>query len=170
MRVQEDQAAGIFKLSISRTFASVDALARINQQVEEAMNVAMTFDNKGASSQEMKGSSEVNTKAMYAFENNVFKRIQPEAESTEELEIAPQDAEEDIMEDNEMADQMQQGFDDMTKDAFYVIQYTFPKRIKSISNKEAIISEDGKSVTLKIPWDSLSKNEALLNLEIELED
>ena len=170
MRMQEDEAIGLFKFSISRTFESVEALEQINEQVEEAMNVAMTFDNKGSSAEEMKGSSEANTKAMYTFTNNVFKRIQPESEKAMEDESDDMEMEDENMDDNEFAEDINQGFDEMTKDAFYVINYTFPKKIKSISNKNAVISEDGKGFTLKIPWDELTKNEALLNLEIELED
>ncbi len=167
MHVVEDESSGVFVFSISKAFESIDSLTLINERVEEAMSVAMTFDNNGAQAETMKDSTESKTKAIYSFEDNVFKRIQPKSETWSEVEDEP---EEDIMEDNQMAEDVNQGMEEMTKDLYYVIHYTFPKKIKSISNENATISEDGKSFELKLPWDDISKNEGLLNLEIELED
>jgi len=168
LRIQEDEAKGVFKFSISREFQSVKDLENINEQVDEAMNVAMTFDNQGQESSsggEFKQASE-NSKALYTFKENVFERIQP----IEEKEVIDDDYEEGDEQATETGEEMNMGFGEMTKDSFYIITYSFPKKIKSISNKNAQISKDGKSLTLKIPWDELEKDESKLNLKIELED
>ncbi|MEZ4793092.1 MAG: hypothetical protein R2783_06420 [Gelidibacter sp.] len=66
--------------------------------------------------------------------------------------------------------QMEVQFEEAFANSFYTMQYTFPKRIKSVSNDKAVISKDGKSMTLKIDWDSIHKNDDLVNIKVILED
>ncbi|WP_458627642.1 hypothetical protein [Winogradskyella sp. PC D3.3] len=42
--------------------------------------------------------------------------------------------------------------------------------MKSVSNENALISEDGKTVTYKVSWNTLKKDAALMNLDVILED
>ena len=164
LRIQEDEAEGVFKFSISKKFKSVSDLEDINEQVDEAMNVAMTFDDKGnstSSTSEFKEASE-NSKAIYTYKDNVFCRLQPTTKKANN--------ENEGEETNEMGEQIDQGFSEMTDGSFYIITYSFPKKIISISNKNAQISKDGKSFTLSIPWNEMEKDESQLNLNIVLED
>lgn len=51
----------------------------------------------------------------------------------------------------------------------YKINYHFPKKIKSVSLKNAMFSEDKKTVTVEYDLMSYIKNPELLNLEVVLE-
>ncbi len=52
----------------------------------------------------------------------------------------------------------------------YKINYHFPKKIKSISNKEAMFSDDRKSFTIEYGFMEYLQNPESLNLEVDLED
>lgn len=52
----------------------------------------------------------------------------------------------------------------------YTLNYTFPKTIKSVSDPDAIITKDKKSITLKKSFVEYFKNPDILDLEVELED
>jgi|GEM_PF-2061782 len=84
------------------------------------------------------------------------------------------DIEETIIEtpesSNDMSKQIEAQFEELFKTAYYTIEYTFPRRIKSVSNKQAVISKDGKSLTLKIDWDTIHDDDDILNMKVELEN
>ncbi|AFL80204.1 hypothetical protein Aeqsu_0696 [Aequorivita sublithincola DSM 14238] len=51
----------------------------------------------------------------------------------------------------------------------YMLNYTFPKKIKKTSNPEATFSEDKKTLSVQAPFTEYFKNPDLLDLEVELE-
>lgn len=53
--------------------------------------------------------------------------------------------------------------------SLYSLNYTFPKKIKTVSNREAKISSDRKSVMIQMPFLEYYKNPDLLNIEVLLE-
>lgn len=56
------------------------------------------------------------------------------------------------------------------ENAFYIVEYTFPKKIKSISVKHSQLSEDKRTVTYKFNWISFLRNPNLLDVNIEFEN
>jgi len=50
----------------------------------------------------------------------------------------------------------------------YRVIYHFEKKIKSVSFKNALISDDKKTMTIEIPMDSIIKNPKLLDFEVKL--
>jgi hypothetical protein len=69
-----------------------------------------------------------------------------------------------------MNDMIKVQFEDMFKAAFYTMEYTFPKPIKSVSNEKAVISKDRKSMALQINLSESNKDASLMDLEVILED
>ncbi|OXB00352.1 hypothetical protein B0A75_08530 [Flavobacterium oncorhynchi] len=51
----------------------------------------------------------------------------------------------------------------------YVLNYYFPRKIKSISNEKAVLSADRKSLSLEFQLSDCLKNSELTNLEVILE-
>ncbi|MCB0464703.1 MAG: hypothetical protein KDC78_03365 [Aequorivita sp.] len=51
----------------------------------------------------------------------------------------------------------------------YTLNYTFPKKIKKVSNPEATFSDDKKTVRVQASFIAYFKNPDLLDLEVELE-
>lgn len=51
----------------------------------------------------------------------------------------------------------------------YVIKYHFPKRIKKVSNPNALFSDDRKSITIQYPFTDYMENPDKLNFDVEFE-
>lgn len=62
---------------------------------------------------------------------------------------------------------------DMSKMIFassqYVLKYHFPKKIKKVSNPNAMFSEDRKTITIQYPFTDYMENPDKLNFEVEFE-
>ncbi|MES2862609.1 MAG: hypothetical protein V4666_00675 [Bacteroidota bacterium] len=61
---------------------------------------------------------------------------------------------------------MEKGF----KDSKYVLEYTFPRRIKKVSAKNYKLSKDKKTVVLSFPIDEFVKSPEKLSFTVELEN
>ncbi len=51
----------------------------------------------------------------------------------------------------------------------YTIKYHFPKKVKKVSNKKALYSEDRKMITIEFPFNEYMKDPEKLNFEVEFE-
>lgn len=51
----------------------------------------------------------------------------------------------------------------------YTLKYHFPRKVKSVSHKDAMFSEDRKTVTIQYPFTEYLENPDKLNLEVVLE-
>ncbi|MBF7092522.1 hypothetical protein IUY40_13375 [Flavobacterium sp. ALJ2] len=51
----------------------------------------------------------------------------------------------------------------------YVIKYRFPKKVKKVSNANALFSEDRKTITIQYPFIDYMENPTKLGLEVEFE-
>lgn len=48
----------------------------------------------------------------------------------------------------------------------YIIKYHFPKEVKSVSNKQAMFSEDRKTITIEFPFNEYMKEPEKTNFEV----
>jgi len=79
--------------------------------------------------------------------------------------------EEDVeAEDDPFKKQIEMQFEEVFSNSFYTLTYKFPKKVKSVSSKDAVISEDGKTVTYKVPWSAINGDASIMNLDVVLED
>lgn len=166
-----DEAKEVFNFTMERPFANFDELKLVNEQLDGAMDIAQSFGKKDAAGGPPKEQMDELTKTeqiIYTYSNNTFKRFQPKKdvvyepiEGEEEGELSNADA---------MNDMIKVQFEEMFKAAFYTMVYTFPKPIKSISNKNAVLSEDRKTMTLQINLSESNKDATLMDLEVILED
>lgn len=51
----------------------------------------------------------------------------------------------------------------------YILKYNFPKKIKKVSNSNAVFSEDRKTITIEYPFTEYMENPAKMALEVEFE-
>jgi hypothetical protein len=51
----------------------------------------------------------------------------------------------------------------------YTVNYHFPKKVKKVSNKKALYSEDRKTITIEFPFNEYMKEPEKLNFEVEFE-
>ncbi len=136
-------------------FDDVDGL----QDMFNLMNQANTLNSqddeaqKGANPFSDLASGEA-TQVDYTYKNNVFKR------KVEIIDQAKLDAVTDSIGDAEM----------MLAASTYVLNYHFPKRIKSVSLEQAKFSEDHKSFSAEVNFKAYITNPESLNVEVILED
>jgi hypothetical protein len=67
-------------------------------------------------------------------------------------------------------EQFMMQFEEIFSNSFYTLTYTFPKKVKSVSSADAVISEDGKTVTYKVSWNDINADASIMNLDVFLED
>ncbi len=94
----------------------------------------------------------------YTYDGTVFRRI---------VKITNKQFQEKKIAEIE---EMKTHFGKMKINQTYVLNYTFPRKIKYVSNNKAKISEDKKSMVLKFVLSECIENPDITNLEIVLEN
>lgn len=166
--LQRDESKGVFNFTMHKPFADFGELKLINEQLDEALNLVQNINEEDSDTPAPDEQMEELTKSdpvIYSFSNNTFTRFQPKKEEESEA-VGSEESEE---EDN-MTDIFKGQFEDLFKVTFYTMTYTFPKPIKSVSNKDAVISDDRKTMTFKTDLNAINKDPELMNLEVILED
>ncbi|MCV9931090.1 hypothetical protein OIU80_02245 [Flavobacterium sp. LS1R47] len=51
----------------------------------------------------------------------------------------------------------------------YILKYNFPKKVKKVSNSNAVFSEDRKTITIEYPFTDYMENPTKMALEVEFE-
>ena len=170
--IHMDEEKGIFNFTMNKPFSDFKELKAINEQLDGAMDIAQSFGKKDAAGGPPEDQMDELTKTdpiIYSFTNNTFTRFQPKKDEVsdkmegdgEDLESSDADA---------MNEMIKVQFEEMFKQANYTMRYTFPKPIKSVSNKNAVLSEDKKTMTLQINMSDSNKDATLMDLEVILED
>ncbi len=168
IEMKMDEANHIFTFAMNKPFANFDELKQVNEQLDGAMKIAETLGKGdttvGAPQQQMDDLTKSDP-IVYGFANNTFTRFQPKKEKN----LDPTEGEESS-ETEDMTEMFKMQFEEMFEAAFYTMTYTFPKPIKSVSNKNAVLSKDRKTMTLKTNLNAINKDDTLMNLEVVLED
>jgi hypothetical protein len=94
----------------------------------------------------------------YTFENSIFKRI---------VKIKNQEF---LKKEVEKINEYKTHYLKFNPIQSYVLNYNFPRKIKSVSNPKAKISEDKKSLVLDFLIADCLQNPEITNLEVVLED
>ena len=168
VRVRMDEETNTFDFNMKKSFVEFSELENINEQVDDAMDIAKAIGNKDAKApKEQLNELTTVDKVVYTYKNNTFSRVMPNAVAKQEEEIED-DLEED--DDNDFAKQFEMQFEELFSKSNYTLVYKFESMVKSVSNENAVISEDGKTVTYNVPWSTLKKDASSMNLNIVLED
>lgn len=167
--IEMDEEKGIFKFDMSKDFKKFDELKTIYEDTDEAMSYVKTIGNKdGQAPEEQMDELTKRDDISFSFKNNTFSRFQTTIASDDDLEDIDGNEDEEEL-GNDFKDQMMQQFDEMLDNSFFTLTYTFPRKVTSVSNENATISEDGKTVTYKVSWSAISKDGTLMNLDVVLE-
>lgn len=167
--MEMDEEKGVFKFEMSKDFKTFDELKTIYDQTDEAMNYVKNMSNEGGQAPQQQMDELTKTdKVAFSFKNNTFSRFQPEKEKLgDDLEDEDAEMEE---EDDPFKKQIEMQFEEVFSNSYYTLTYTFPKKVKSVSSTNAVISEDGKTVTYKVAWDAINGDASIMNLDVVLED
>ncbi|MCT4628464.1 hypothetical protein [Winogradskyella sp.] len=169
--IEMDEAKSVFNFNMSKEFEAFDELKTIYEQTDEAMNYVKDIGNKdGQAPQQQLDEFTKTEKVTFSFKNNTFSRFQPATLDSNNSVEDDKGEEEESAEDDQMKDMMMMQFEDVLSNSFYTLVYTFPKKVKSVSSKDATISEDGKTVTYKVSWSAINGDASIMNLDVVLED
>lgn len=153
IRFQSNTDEGKTVYSVATDFKDITELDNLHDLLNRLNDLA-------PSSQETTGlRSDQNAKepdivgVRYSLKNNVFTR---DAYIKDEKLFKQQ------MDSLEMAEAFFAG-------SIYSLSYTFPRKIKKISNSNAMKSNGGKTVILRVPFLDYYKNPDVLDLTVELE-
>ena len=158
MEVHMDEAEDVFTFSMTRPFQDFSELKEMDGQLDATFDVMKEMENKdGKASGAQLDKMTEDEETTYTFKDNTFSRF-------------VQVEEEEKVEEEAETDDFSKQFEEVFSQSYNTLIYTFPRKVKSVSQKGAVISEDGKTVTYKVPWNEIHKDNTLINLEVILED
>ncbi|WP_346882902.1 hypothetical protein [uncultured Algibacter sp.] len=157
MKVNEDE--NVFSFGIGMDFPSVNDLVGIQEKLEKAKSLNAQNDQVGA----MKKASPIGkfmendkNEVNYDLTDKVFSRLTTINETPNEEDAT--------------FDESDNQFIDYFKESYYIVEYTFPKKIKSHTAKDASLSADKKTITYKAGWVDFIKSPNALDINIQFED
>jgi hypothetical protein len=139
-----------FLMSLSTDFKNVNEMQDILQtlstfqKLEQGSGAATPFGNGFGN----------NSKLNYTYDGKKFSRKA-------------------VIDQQKLAEKAKDTAADMSKMMFassnYIVKYHFPKKIKKVSNPNALFSEDRKTITIQYPFTDYMENPDKLNFEVEFE-
>ncbi|MEH6535452.1 MAG: hypothetical protein V7719_03595 [Psychroserpens sp.] len=163
MKMKMDEDKGVFSIGVGSTFKSLADLPEALEKIDEAKS----FNSKNDQSMAKMGESEV-AKAS----ENMFKYIDFSYDGktfSRSLKADYEQSTDDLESLNKEITQMGEA-KDMFESMSYTLVYNFPKTVKSVTNDNAEISKDGKTVTLTMNFIEMMKSPEMMTLDVILED
>ncbi|MGB1308917.1 MAG: hypothetical protein ACPG6B_08415 [Oceanihabitans sp.] len=163
IKMKMDEEKGVLDFGFGSTFTSIHDLPVALKKIEQAKkfnakdNPEMLRMNESAVAKSAENMLEY---VDFAYNGKTFSRklLKDHKKSPEQMEAL--DAEINKMSDTKSV------FEAMS----YTLLYHFPNKVKSVSNKNATISADKKSVTLKMNFLEMIKSPEIMTLDVKLED
>lgn len=147
MKMLMDPEKQEFKFTMFSDYKRVDDLEDIMNAYDQVNPM-----NKKNSGMPDAGLDKYKTKSLYFYNGKKFKKT---VSRKEELPKVKNDSIEMIMA--------------MFESSTYTVNYKFPKKVKSVSNKKATISADKKTVTVIYPFTDYLDRPKDMSLEVEFE-
>ncbi|KQO33877.1 hypothetical protein ASF10_17660 [Flavobacterium sp. Leaf82] len=139
-----------FLMTLSRDFKNVNEL----QDVLQSLSALQKLEGAGSASPFGNGLGDNSSKLSYTYDGKKFTRKA-------------------VIDKQKLAEKAKDSAPDMSKMIFasstYIIKYHFPKRIKKVSNPNALFSDDRKSITIQYPFTDYMENPDKLNFDVEFE-
>ena len=139
-----------FLLNISTDFKNVNEL----QDMLQSMSALQKMEAGANPSTPFSGVGDNNSNLSYTYDGKKFTRkaIIDKQKSTEKVNDSAADMSNMIFASSN-----------------YILKYHFPKRVKKVSNPNALFSDDRKTITIQYPFTDYMENPDKLNFEVELE-
>lgn len=157
MKMTMDEEKGIFNFGIGLDFKSIAELQNIGDKIEKAKSLNAQNDQvsamKGSPLGKFMGDGSYNCSYDYTSKGFARTTTLPEDWNPDELKI----------DENDESDKE---FMSYFENAYYIVEYTFPKKIASSSFKNAQLSNNDKTITYKVSWIEFIKNPKLLDVNL----
>jgi len=165
MKMKMNEATDEFSFGFGSSFKNLNDLPEMLDNLETAKKM----NSKGNAQYDQMSASQVAKSAentlenvSFTFDGTRFSRFYKETAE----EVSKEEIEALTAEMSSMGEDYKELFDNMS----YNLVYHFPKKVKSVSNKDAVISNNGKTVTLSLNFTDMVKNPNYNNLDIKLVD
>ncbi|MEN2400780.1 hypothetical protein GKZ90_0013420 [Flavobacterium sp. MC2016-06] len=140
-----------FLMTFSTDFKSVNDL----QDILQTLSTFQKLEQGGSAATPLGGNfGNNNSKLSYTYDGKKFTRKA-------------------VIDQQKLAEKKNDSAADMSKMIFassnYILKYHFPKKVKKISNPNALFSEDRKTITIQYPFKDYMENPDKLNFEVEFE-
>lgn len=165
-----NEEKGVFLYEMFTDFQSPSEL----EELFSPINAATSLNPEGSAAINAKDTPKNDGITQYTFDGKKFTKfvkVQSKDELNQEIKNRLKSegaSEEEINETNELSQQMTETFEKLYQESSYETTITFPKKIKKVNVKNAVISKDGKSVTIPYSMEDYMKS-TNLNFEVELE-
>lgn len=158
MRVQINEDANELQYGIGLDFSEIGELTNMQEKIRQVQSLNENSDEVDAMKDSPMGKFFGNDKNGLAFtyDESGFARVTTIIEEEGDAEFT--------LDENNASDMEMK---EMFAEANYIITYSFPKKIKSVNLKDAVISEDGKSVTAKLNWVDYLRDPKTLDIKVE---
>ncbi len=158
MKMRMDEEQGVFDMGIGLNFQSIEDLKNISDKIEKAKSLNSKNDQVDAmkSSPLGKFMGEDNKGFEYSYNGLEFNRI---TSLPEDYNINEEKFDED--------DETNKEFMEYFNNAYYIVEYTFPKKIISHSLKNAELSNNNKTISYKVSWLDFIKNPKILDINLK---
>ena len=161
MKMSMDEEKGVFDFGIGLDFKAITDLADIGEKIAQVKTLNAQSDQvnamKSSPMGKFMGDDMGDTK--YEFTNSAFSRVTtlPETWNAEDLQF-------------DATDETDKQFMEYFESAYYIVEYTFPKKVKSYSVDNAELSNNDKTITYKVSWMDFLKNPKVLDVNLTFAD
>lgn len=163
MKMYLDENTGQMEFGFGSTFSSLDELPEVLEKIDQAKELnsknSMEY-SKMDESAVAKASEDMFEYVDFSYDGKTFSRS-----LKKDYKQSPEDIEALDAEIAEMGESKEM-FEAMS----YTLVYRFPKKIKSVTNDNAMVSDDKKTVTLKMNFIDMIKSPEAMTLDVILED
>ena len=161
MRIQMNEDEGELKYGVGLDFSEIAELTNVQEKIRLAQSLNENSEQVDAMKDSPMGKFFGNDKngLVFNYDENGFSRV---------TTVVKEEGDVDFNIDEEDASDME--MKEMFSAAAYIIEYTFPKKIKSVNLENAVISEDGKKVTAQVNWVDYLTNPKALDIKVEFEN
>ncbi|MBF04346.1 MAG: hypothetical protein CMP76_13740 [Flavobacterium sp.] len=154
IHMKVDESKDIFLYEMGMKLPSFEAMSK-DMNPFKSIGALSKMDKSLAMGADKADDDKENYETTYTYNERYFeKKIVSKVKKKREKKRFSENEE---LGDDEFSKQLKEAF----KECSYVMKYTFPKKIKSVSLKNAKISEDKKSFTYEILLDDLENQEDL---------
>ncbi len=166
MHIQLDEAKDKMIMTYSLPFKSVKDLSNISEDFRKIDKLSKEKQGKTGKDPmgEMFGGMN-NTKVSYEFSKHKFSRKMTVIEEEKE-EVEKNDEKKDS---DEIGEKVDKGMADMMKMFTYKIVYHFPRKIKNVTYKDAMLGTDGKTLIIQTTFDKIDKDPKMLEFDVTFE-
>ena len=161
IRMKVDESKDIFLYEMGINVGSINDISKDMNPFKSISALSKT-DKSLAMGASKAGSDNENYETTYTYNDKVF--IKTITSKNKKREKVKKPSENEELGDDEFSKQIKEAL----KECSYVMKYSFPKKIKSVSLKGAKISEDKKTFTYEVLLDEM-ENQENLSFKVEFQ-